>query len=57
MMTVIENDDEYISLDGNEYRIGRGLKGLLESNEIHNEYIYSPVEWNADGSALTTPIT
>lgn len=53
MTTVIENDDEYIALDGNEYRIGPGLKGASESNEMYNAYRYSSFEWNADRSELT----
>lgn len=51
--TVIENDANYIKLDGIEYMIGHGLSGQSESNEYHTRSENISLEWNADGSALT----
>lgn len=50
--TVIENDANYITLDGIEYMIGHGLSGKSESNEYHTSSENISLEWNADGSAL-----
>lgn len=52
MNTVIENDADYIILDGDEYKIGHGLQGTYESNEEGSEYVHNSFEWNADRSAL-----
>lgn len=51
--TVIENDANYITLDGDESRIGPGLKGVSESNEAYTSSVHTSFEWNTDGSALT----
>lgn len=53
MSTVIENTANYITLDGEEYRIGQGLQGASESNEEYVRYEHNSFEWNTDGSALT----
>lgn len=50
--TVIENDADYIKLDGVESRIGLGLNGQTESNEMGTRSENLSLEWNADGSAL-----
>lgn len=50
--TVIENDANYISLDGNEFKIGQGLVGEFRANNDEVGYEHSSFEWNADGSAL-----
>lgn len=52
MTTVIENDEDYISLDGYEYRIGKGLIGESESSEGYTSSKQTSLEWNADGSSL-----
>lgn len=50
--TVIENSADYITLDGDESRIGQGLQGKYESNDDETNYEHTSYEWNADGSAL-----
>jgi hypothetical protein len=49
---VIENNASYISVDGEESRIGPGLEGRSESNEIYTSSEHISFEWNANGSAL-----
>lgn len=51
--TVIENDANYLTLDGVEFRIGQGLNGHSESNEVRTSSENISLEWNEDGSALT----
>jgi len=53
MQTVIENDSDYITLDGMEYRIGHGMSSQSESNDDWTRSENISLEWNADGSALT----
>lgn len=52
MSTIIENSADYITLDGDESRIGQGLQGKYGSNEDETSYEHTSFEWNADGSAL-----
>lgn len=49
---VIENGDDYIILDGDWFKIGKGLQGTYQSNEDVTEYDHTSFEWNKDGSAL-----
>ena len=49
---VIENGADYIILDGDWYKIGKGLQGTYQSNEDVTEYDHTSFEWNKDGSAL-----
>lgn len=51
--TVIKNDANSITLDGVEFRIGQGLNGHSESNEVRTSSENISMEWNEDGSALT----
>lgn len=51
--TVIENDANYITVNGVEFRIGQGLSSQSESNEDRTSSENISLEWNADGSALT----
>lgn len=51
--TIIENDANYITLDGMEFRIGQGLQGMSQANEEYASYQHNSFEWNANGSALT----
>jgi len=51
--TVITNDANHITFDGDESRIGQGLQGMTESNEEYTGYEHTSFEWNAEGSALT----
>ena len=53
---VIENDENYISMDGNEVRIGSALNGLSESSETHNLIFYTALSWNADGSLTISSV-
>jgi hypothetical protein len=53
LTTVIENDADYISFDGEESSIGHGLQGKSESNDTGSEYSHASFEWNANGSTLT----
>lgn len=50
--TVIVNDAEFISLDGDESRIGQGLQGKYESNDDNAAYEHTSFEWNKNGSEL-----
>ena len=50
---VIENDANYISIAGMEYRIGGELNGISELGNFHNLIYHSVLTWNADGSVLT----
>lgn len=49
---VIENDADYIILNGDSFKIGKGLQGTYQSNEDVTEYDHTSFEWNEDGSAL-----
>ena len=51
--TTIKNDAEFITLDGYTYKIGRGLQGFYQSNEVETRQDHTSFEWNEDGSALT----
>lgn len=50
--TVIENDVNYISMDGVEYRIGRGLQSQSDANEEEVSHEHASFEWAENGSAL-----
>lgn len=50
--TVIKNDADYITFDGDVSRIGQGLEGRSESNDQWTSSEYTSFEWNADRSAL-----
>ncbi len=50
--TVIKNSADYITLDGDEYRIGLGLQGKYESNEEDTRYGHISFEWDAGKTAL-----
>lgn len=49
---VIENGADYIIIDGDSFKIGKGLQGTYQSNEDVTEYDHTSFEWNEDGSAL-----
>ncbi len=52
--TVIDNDADYISFDGDVSRIGKGLQSQSDANEEFTAFEHMSYEWNADGSALIT---
>jgi hypothetical protein len=52
LTTVIENDADYISFDGDRASIGKGLQGTYHSNDEETAYFHASLEWNKDGSAL-----
>lgn len=47
---VIENDENYISMDGYEVKIGGSLNGVTEAGEGYHSMDYSSLSWNEDGS-------
>src|SRR5579864_5527243 len=50
--TVMENRADYIIIDGDMSRIGKGLQGKYQSDEAVANYEHTSYEWSKDGSAL-----
>lgn len=49
----IKNNAEYITLDDQTYKIGRGLQSKDETNELETIHEHTSFEWNRDSTALT----
>lgn len=57
LSTVIENDADYISMDGVEYRIGHGLQGNSDANDEYTNHDHTSLEWNANGTLTMKSIS